>query len=97
MGACHVGSKSKGTYKKRRSYGVIGSKAPHVLSIEERKNVLETDQMFVDIGASSKEEAESFGVRVGDPIATICPFEVLLNPKLLWLVIGITELAATLH
>lgn len=63
--------------------GVIGSKAPHVLSIEERKNVLEISNMFVDIGASSKEEAESFGVEVGDPIVPICPFEVMPNPKML--------------
>ncbi|MCM3595502.1 M42 family metallopeptidase [Metabacillus idriensis] len=63
--------------------GVIGSKAPHVLSIEERKNVLKPENMFIDIGASSKEEAESFGVQVGDPIATVCPFEVLPNPKFL--------------
>ncbi|QRG65096.1 M42 family metallopeptidase [Brevibacillus choshinensis] len=63
--------------------GVIGSKAPHVLSIEERKNVLEIKNMFVDIGASSKEEVESFGIEVGDPIVPICPFEVLPNPKML--------------
>ncbi len=63
--------------------GVIGSKAPHVLSIEERRNVLDINQMFVDIGATSKEEAESFGVEVGDPIVPICPFEVLPNPKFL--------------
>lgn len=63
--------------------GVIGSKAPHVLSIEERKNVLEIENMFVDIGASSKEEAEAFGVEVGDPIIPICPFEVMPNPRLL--------------
>jgi putative aminopeptidase FrvX len=63
--------------------GVIGSKAPHILSIEERKNVLDIKSMFVDIGASSKEEAESFGVEVGDPIVPICPFEVLPNPKML--------------
>lgn len=63
--------------------GVIGSKAPHVLSIEERRNVLEIDTMFVDIGASSKEEAENFGVEVGDPIVPICPFEVMPNPKIL--------------
>lgn len=63
--------------------GVIGSKAPHVLSIEERKNVLEISNMFVDIGASSKEEAEGFGIEVGDPIVPICPFEVMPNPKML--------------
>jgi endoglucanase len=63
--------------------GVIGSKAPHVLSVEERKKVLDIDKMFIDIGASSREEAESFGVAVGDPVATICPFEPLSNEKLL--------------
>lgn len=63
--------------------GVIGSKAPHVLTIEERKNVLDTKNMFVDIGATSKEEAEEFGVEIGDPIVPICPFEVLANPKML--------------
>lgn len=55
----------------------------HVLSIEERRNVLDINQMFVDIGATSKEEAESFGVEVGDPIVPICPFEVLPNPTFL--------------
>jgi putative aminopeptidase FrvX len=63
--------------------GVIGSKAPHVLSIEERKNVLNMEHMFIDIDATSKDEAEDFGVDVGDPIATIMPFEVLSNPKML--------------
>ncbi|MFC7370598.1 M42 family metallopeptidase [Fictibacillus iocasae] len=63
--------------------GVIGSKAPHVLSVEERKNVLNVETMFIDIGAASREEAASFGVQVGDPIATTCPFEVLPNPKFL--------------
>lgn len=63
--------------------GVIGSKAPHVLSLEERKNVLEIENMFVDIGASNREETEQFGVEVGDPIVLVCPFEVLPNPKIL--------------
>ncbi|GAA4725233.1 M42 family metallopeptidase [Brevibacillus fulvus] len=63
--------------------GVIGSKAPHVLKAEERKKVVDISQMFVDIGASSREEAEKFGVQVGDPIVPICPFEILPNPRLL--------------
>ncbi|MFC0188623.1 M42 family metallopeptidase [Fictibacillus aquaticus] len=69
--------------EKRDLTGVIGSKAPHILTLEERKNVLEIDKMFIDIGATSREEAESFGVQVGDPIATTCPFEVLPNSKML--------------
>jgi putative aminopeptidase FrvX len=63
--------------------GVIGSKAPHVIPPEERKKVLEPKTMFIDIGATSKKEAEEFGVEVGDPIVPVCPFEVLANPKML--------------
>ncbi|WP_202077338.1 M42 family metallopeptidase [Caldalkalibacillus salinus] len=61
--------------------GIIGSKPPHALSIEERKEVVKIEHMFVDIGAGSREEAEEMGVQVGDPITTICPFEVMGNPK----------------
>lgn len=69
--------------KKGDLTGIVGSKAPHVLSPEERKKVIEIDKMFIDIGASSREEAESFGAAVGDPVATICPFEPLPNRKML--------------
>src|SRR5690606_23405208 len=37
--------------------GVIGSKPPHILSPEERKRVYERREMYIDIGASSREEA----------------------------------------
>ncbi|MCK0472882.1 M42 family metallopeptidase [Halalkalibacter sp. APA_J-10(15)] len=69
--------------KQKDITGVIGSKAPHVLTSEERKKVLTLDKMFIDIGASSREEVESYGVAIGDPIATICPFESLSNEKML--------------
>jgi putative aminopeptidase FrvX len=63
--------------------GVIGSKPPHVLSPEERKRVYEKKDMFIDVGASSREEAISFGIRPGDPVIPVCPFTVMQNPKLL--------------
>lgn len=63
--------------------GVIGSKAPHVLTLEERKNVLDVKSMFVDIGMTSKAEAEELGVEVGDPMVPLCPFETLANTKML--------------
>ncbi|EGL83931.1 peptidase M42 family protein [Caldalkalibacillus thermarum TA2.A1] len=63
--------------------GVIGSKPPHILSAEARKKPVEKKDMFIDIGASSKEEAESWGVRPGDTVVPICPFTVMKNPKLL--------------
>ena len=50
--------------------GVISSTPPHFLNDDERKKVLPLDKLFIDVGASSREEAETeFGIRVGDPIA----------------------------
>ena len=46
--------------------GIIGSRPPHIMKEEERKKIVEADSLFIDIGASSKEEAERMGVRVGD-------------------------------
>ncbi|MBB5174270.1 M42 family metallopeptidase [Texcoconibacillus texcoconensis] len=63
--------------------GVIGAKPPHLLETDERKKVLDIDDMFIDIGATSREEAKSYGVNVGNPVATICPFEPLPNEKML--------------
>ncbi|RKD23814.1 peptidase M28 [Ammoniphilus oxalaticus] len=63
--------------------GVIGSTPPHILSPEARRKPVEIKSMFIDIGASSKEEAEEFGIRPGDTVVPICPFTVMKNPKLL--------------
>jgi len=48
--------------------GVIGCKAIHAMKEEERKQVVTYDKMFIDVGASSLEEARSMGIRVGSPI-----------------------------
>lgn len=50
---------------KDRVPGVIGMKPVHLLEPEEREKVLPLEQLSIDIGASSKEEAEK-RVRVGD-------------------------------
>lgn len=63
--------------------GVIGSKPPHLLTPEARKKMVEKKEMFIDIGASSKAEAEEWGVRPGDPIVPICPFTPMKNEKLI--------------
>lgn len=63
--------------------GVIGSKPPHILSPEARKRPVEIKDMFIDIGASSKEEAKEFGVIPGDMIVPVCEFTVMKNEKLL--------------
>ena len=57
--------------------GVIGAKPPHLLDQEERDKVVKKDEMFIDIGATSKNEVEKTGVRVGDPIVPHAGFEAL--------------------
>ncbi|WP_121611480.1 M42 family metallopeptidase [Mesobacillus foraminis] len=63
--------------------GVIGSKPPHILSPEARKKPVEIKDMFIDIGAVSKEEAEEWGVRPGDMVVPYFEFTVMNNEKML--------------
>ncbi|MFD2133888.1 M42 family metallopeptidase [Pseudogracilibacillus auburnensis] len=63
--------------------GVIGSKPPHILSAEQRKKPVDIKDMFIDIGASSKEEAEKFGVRPGDSVVPYFEFTQMKNEKML--------------
>jgi putative aminopeptidase FrvX len=62
--------------------GVIGAKAPHVLTVEERKKVLPLKEMFIDVGARSREEVEEMGIRLGDPITPISEFFTMRNGEL---------------
>jgi len=48
--------------------GVIGSKPPHFLGAQERKQVLDVEALYVDLGASRREQVAALGVRIGDPI-----------------------------
>ncbi len=61
--------------------GVIGAKPPHLLAEEERKKVVEKKEMYIDIGATSQEEVQEAGVRVGDPVIPVSEFAVLANHK----------------
>lgn len=54
--------------KKGEVIGIIGARPPHLLSPEEREKVVKRKDMYIDIGASSNEEVEKIGVRLGDPI-----------------------------
>jgi endoglucanase len=62
-------------------HGVIASKPPHILSQEERGKMVEKRNMFIDIGACSKEEAEESGVRVGDPVVPWSPFSLIQDGR----------------
>jgi len=54
--------------KKGDRVGLIGTKPPHLQSDDDRKRPLKYEDMFIDIGARSKDEAHEMGVSVGDVI-----------------------------
>lgn len=55
--------------------GVIGKKAIHLIEPKDRENVIKLKQQYIDIGCSSREEAEKL-IAIGDPIT----FAVGLQP-----------------
>ena len=69
------------TRKGEEIVGVIGSKPPHILSAEVRNKTVDVKTMFIDIGATSKEEAMEWGVRPGDMVTPYFEFNVMRNEK----------------
>ncbi|MCA1057802.1 M42 family metallopeptidase [Rossellomorea aquimaris] len=63
--------------------GVIGSKPPHILPPDARKKPVEIKDMFIDIGASSREEVQEWGVKPGDMVVPHFEFTVMNNEKML--------------
>jgi len=61
--------------------GVIGAKPPHLIPAEERKNVVQRKDMYIDIGAGSEDEVRQAGVCIGDPVVPQAGFQVLANGK----------------
>ena len=58
-------------------YGYTGMKSGHILRPEERDRMVPLEQMFLDVGARSREEVERMGVRPGLPIAYDSEFREL--------------------
>ena len=55
--------------------GIIGSKPPHELEAEERKNVVKMEDLFVDLGSSAGFDiVGETGVRRGDFVVPYGPF-----------------------
>src|SRR3990170_4987823 len=49
--------------------GIIGSKPPHIQKEAERKKIVAFDELFIDIGVESREDANAIGVKIGDPVS----------------------------
>ena len=57
-------------FTKKATYpGIVGSKPPHIQKEEERKKIMNFDELFIDVGAENKDDALKMGLAVGDPIA----------------------------
>ena len=64
--------------KSRPIPAVIARRAIHLLDPEERKQVVKIKDLWLDIGAKSKEEASAM-VRVGDPVTLQLGYQEMLN------------------
>jgi putative aminopeptidase FrvX len=62
--------------KKGPVLGVTGKKAIHVMTPKDREKTMEIQDLWIDIGAKDKKEAEAL-VSVGDPITYTTAFEEL--------------------
>lgn len=60
-------------------YGVLGSKPPHAMKEEDKNKVIKADDMFIDVGAKNKEDAEKMGIKTGTPVTSDIDFKPLGN------------------
>lgn len=65
---------------KKKIPGIIGRKAIHLLEEDERKKKPELKDLWIDIGASSREEAEKF-VSLGDVATFQYEFQELMGDR----------------
>lgn len=59
--------------------GVVGSKPFHIMKPEEMKQMIIIGDMYIDIGAKSKKDAEKIGIQVGDTVTLDRKFKNLSN------------------
>jgi putative aminopeptidase FrvX len=60
---------------------VSGIRSPHITPADERGRVTPRDDVFLDVGARSKEEAEGLGIRPGDGIVPASSFTALARGR----------------
>ena len=65
---------------KEQVAGIIGRKAIHLLKDEERKKKPEIEDMWIDIGASNREEVEKL-ISLGDPVTYQYEFQMLQGDR----------------
>jgi len=61
--------------------GVLGSKPPHAIKEEDKNKVIKAEDMFIDFGATSKEDADKIGVKAGTPVTSDIDFRSIGNDR----------------
>lgn len=69
--------------KKGIVLGVTGVKPPHIIPQDKRNVAIDISTMYLDLGVTSKEEAEQLGVEPGNMVVPHREFQVLGHEKFL--------------
>ena len=67
----------------REYKGVVGAQPPHGLPPEMRAKVMETKDLYLDLGVTDKKMVEDLGIRIGDTVTPYTEFRVLNDGKTL--------------
>jgi len=60
---------------------IVGAKAPHILTAEERAKPVDMKSMFLDIGVKDKDAAKALGIKPGDMITPYIETTTLADEK----------------
>jgi endoglucanase len=60
-------------------FGVVGVKAGHAQTEEERSRVLDASKLYIDVGAESRDEVLAMGIDVGSPVTYVSELRRFTN------------------
>lgn len=52
-------------------YGIVGVRAHHVIPPEEKKRIPEIKELYLDIGAKSRQQVEEWGINIGNMVTYV--------------------------
>lgn len=67
----------------KKIIGIVGSRAPHGMPTKEKEKVVKPIDLFIDLGVSTKKEAEELEIQIGDMITPNVKFGIMNNPDYL--------------
>lgn len=63
--------------------GVVGCRAPHGMTQDEKSKVIHPMHLYLDMGVKNRKEIEELGIEVGNMITPLSEFRVMNNPNYL--------------